>query len=321
MQTDLHRLTRLASIAELYYRDRWTQSRIAKRFGVSTMQISRLLKEAEDASVVEVRINHPLPTDDVVAGELSATFGLTSVTAVRVRDMTNPQHEVARAAALRLGRFLDEDSTLALAWSSTLALMASELPRTRVSGLKVVQMIGALTTASDPSNPYDVVSEFGERLGAEVHALHAPTLLHTKEARDALIEDPSVKTVLDRARAADVAVIGIGAAGRSSTFFRLGYLSEQEFEALRQRGMVGDVLGHLIDERGEPLDWSHAETLVSVSLAELREVPRVMGVAAGTDKVKAILAALRGGYCSHLVTDAETARAVLRLGSREVTAA
>lgn len=315
MQTDIQRLTRLANIAELYYRDRWTQSRIAKRFGVSTMQISRLLKEAEDAAVVEVRINHPLAADEELGGEIAAAFGLASATVVRVRDSANPQHEVARAAALRLEHFLEPETTLALAWSSTLALMASELPRTKVAGLKVVQMIGALTMARDPSNPYDVISEFGERLHAEVHALHAPTLLHTKEARDALIEDPAVKTVLDRARSADTAIIGIGSADRSSTFFRLGYLSEQEFEELQASGMVGDVLGHLIDANGAPLPWSHADTLVSVSLDELREIPQVVSVAAGQDKVRAILGTLRGGYCSHLITDAETASAVMRLGA------
>ncbi|MBX3143727.1 MAG: sugar-binding transcriptional regulator [Trueperaceae bacterium] len=313
MSQELQRLTRLANIAELYYRDGLTQGRIAKRLGVSTMQISRLLKEAETAGVVEVRINHPLPVDEDVGRELQAQFGLGSVVAVLVRDPQNPKHEVARAAALKLSTLVQPHQTLAVAWSSTLALMAYELPRTTVEGLDVVQMIGALTLAEDARNPYDVVSEFGARFGAQVRKLHAPTLLRSKEARDALVDDPSVGNVLGRARAADLAVIGIGAAGHDSTFLKLGYLTDREFEDLQVRGVVGDILGNLVDARGDVLEWSHSDTLVSVTLAELRLIPQVLAVAAGPTKARAILAALRGGYCSHLVTDAATARDVLRL--------
>ncbi|MBX3142725.1 MAG: sugar-binding transcriptional regulator [Trueperaceae bacterium] len=313
MSDELQRLTRLANIAELYYREGLTQSRIAERLGVSTMQISRLLKEAETAGVVEVRINHPLPVDEEAGRELRSQFGLGSVTAVKVRDSTNPKHEVARAAALRLSSLVEPHRTLAVAWSSTLALMAFELPRTTVEGLNVVQMIGALTLADDARNPYDVVSEFGARFGAQVQKLHAPTLLRSREAREALINDPSVRTVLNQARAADLAVCGIGAAGLDSTFLKLGYLSHREFEDLRARGVVGDILGNLIDAHGNALEWSHSDMLVSVSLEELRRIPQVLAVAAGPTKARAILAALRGGYCSHLVTDADTARDVLRL--------
>lgn len=313
MADDLPRLMRLANIAELYYRKGWTQSQIAKRLGVSTMQISRLLKEAESAGVVEIRINHPIPLEEGVGQELQAAFGLKSVMAVRVRDPQNPKHEVARAAALLLETLLEPNKTLAVAWSSILALMASELAVKPVEGLTVVQMLGALTLAGDAHNPYDVVAEFGTKLGATVHPLHAPTLLRSKEAREALVNDPVVRDVLNRARAADYAVCGIGAAGPDATFLKLGHLSHDEYSDLRARGVVGDVLGHFIDAQGEPLDWTYAGMLVSIGLEDLRGIPDVMAVAAGPAKARAILGALRGGYCAHLVTDAETAREVLRL--------
>lgn len=312
---ELQRQMRLARIAELYYRERWTQSRIAKRLGLSTMQISRLLKDAEAAGVVEVRINHPLPSDEDAAVELRTAFGLSSVTALKVRNPADPKHEVARAAALRLAELVEPHGTVAVAWSSTLALMAYELPQMPIEGLTVVQMIGAMTLEQDSPNPYDVVSEFGARLGAKVLALHAPTLLGSREAREALVADPAVSSVLDRARAADYAVCGIGAAGADSTFMKLGYLSPDEYEDLRERGVVGDLLGHLIDAYGEPLAWSHGDNLVSVSLDDLRRVPQVLAVAAGAVKAPSILAALRGGYVSHLVTDADTAREVARLAT------
>lgn len=313
MTDELQRLMKLANIAELYYRDRWTQSRIGKRLGLSTMQISRLLKDAEAAGVVEVRINYPLPIDEETSRQLKEAFDLRSVTALKARNSQDPKHEVALTAAMRLVEMVEPHSTLAVAWSSTLALMAYELPQLALEGLNVVQMIGALTLDEDAHNPYDLVREFGARLGGKVYSLHAPTLLRSKEARDALVADPVIANVLERARNADYAVCGIGAAGPESTFMKLGYLGQAEYEDLRSRGVVGDVLGHLVDEDGAPLAWSYGENLVSVSLEEMRRIPRILAAAAGASKARAILAALRGGYVTDLVTDAEAARAVLRL--------
>jgi len=77
------RRVRLAQMAELNHHQRWTQSAIAERFGLSTMQICRLLCEAQQLGVVEFRIHHPLPVDQESARELQRRFGLRSVLAVR----------------------------------------------------------------------------------------------------------------------------------------------------------------------------------------------------------------------------------------------
>jgi DNA-binding transcriptional regulator LsrR (DeoR family) len=45
----------LAQVGKLYYIDRIKQNEIAKRFQTSPMQISRLLKMAEDERVVSFR--------------------------------------------------------------------------------------------------------------------------------------------------------------------------------------------------------------------------------------------------------------------------
>ena len=45
--------------------------------------------------------------------------------------------------------------------------------------------------------------------------------------------------------------------------------------------------------------------------SRLSEIPLVIGVAAGRDKVEALRATLRGGYLSALVTDESTARSLL----------
>jgi deoxyribonucleoside regulator len=319
MADEIQRRMRLAQMAELYYRERWTQSAIAERFGLSAMQISRLLREAQQLGVVEFKIHHPLPVDDDSARALRQRYALQSVLAVRAAHPDQVKEDVARAAAYHLTSLLQPGRTLAVAWSSTLALMAKALPYRPIEGLRVVQMLGALSLAADQFNPYDAFAQIGSQLGARMHPLHAPTVLRSKHARDALVADPSVKSVLDLARSADYAICGIGAAGDDSTFYQLGYLGRDELGVLARRGVVGDILGRFIDAEGAPVPWSYAEMLVSLDLQELKRIPEVIAVAAGPAKVRPILGALRGGYLAHLVTDADTVRSLLALGEQVPT--
>jgi DNA-binding transcriptional regulator LsrR (DeoR family) len=175
-------------------------------------------------------------------------------------------------------------------------------------------MLGALSLAADPYNPYDAFVQIGTQLGARMHPLHAPTVLRSRHARDALVADPSVKSVLDLARSADYAICGIGTAGDDSTFFQLGYLTATSSTRSRVAGRGRRHPGAVHRRRGAPVPWSYGDMLVSLDLSELKRIPQVIAVAAGPAKVRPILGALRGGYLAHLVTDADTVRSLLALG-------
>jgi DNA-binding transcriptional regulator LsrR (DeoR family) len=53
-----------------------------------------------------------------------------------------------------------------------------------------------------------------------------------------------------------------------------------------------------------------------VSVEQIRRTPRVVGVAGGPSKIEAILAALRADLLDVLITDVETAEALLKPAAR-----
>ncbi len=71
------------------------------------------------------------------------------------------------------------------------------------------------------------------------------------------------------------------------------------------------MLGEWFDVDGNVVRGATSDRRIGMDLQELRSMPHVIGVAAGTDKVTAIRAALRGGYLNALVTDEETAQQLL----------
>ncbi|PHM43465.1 transcriptional regulator [Xenorhabdus szentirmaii] len=116
------------------------------------------------------------------------------------------------------------------------------------------------------------------------------------------------------ARAADIAIVGIGAINQKqqATIMRSGYISNGEQLMFGRQGAVGDILGYFFNPEGElisGIDIHHE--LIGISLPEIKTIPNVIGVAGGIEKADAIVAALKGGYINSLVTEEQTARAML----------
>ncbi|MCE1741494.1 transcriptional regulator LsrR, partial [Enterobacter hormaechei] len=99
---------------------------------------------------------------------------------------------------------------------------------------------------------------------------------------------------------------------QNATIMRSGYISDGEQLMLGRKGAVGDILGYFFNTEGELVsDIDIHQELIGISLSELKTIPNVIGVAGGIEKADAIVAALKGGYISSLVTEEQTARAML----------
>jgi DNA-binding transcriptional regulator LsrR (DeoR family) len=103
----------------------------------------------------------------------------------------------------------------------------------------------------------------------------------------------------------------VGTVDLDSFLYHAGYSDELGIEGLQRLGAVGDVLGHFFDADGQPVPNPIEERLMALSLDELGGIPTVICAAGGLSKVPSILGALRGGYVSVLITDEETALAML----------
>ena len=90
------------------------------------------------------------------------------------------------------------------------------------------------------------------------------------------------------------------------------YFTNTHLIQMEQQGVVGDICSRFFDKDGVLCDWDINERLVGISLDQLHKAKNVIGVAGGTVKTAAILAALRGGHLDMLVTDEQTAKAILR---------
>ena len=143
------------------------------------------------------------------------------------------------------------------------------------------------------------------------HLIPTPLRVSSPELAEMLRVEPYVRHVLDMALTAKLALVGVGSVARSATLVRYGYCTWAEIELFARRGAVGDLLGHFYDRNGEILDLDLHRHVVAVTPEDMRKIPAVAAVAAGPEKVEAILGLLRGRLANILVTDEPTARELL----------
>ena len=144
---------------------------------------------------------------------------------------------------------------------------------------------------------------------ARLYLIPSPLLLSSQKLRDSMRQEPVVEEVYRMIPLSRMSVIGIGSMSREATILKNGVLNENDF--LKLQGAVGDLLSHFVDREGKLISVEQDRQLMSTSLEDLRMLENVIGVAGGLSKVDAILAALRGGYVDILITDEETAQALL----------
>jgi DNA-binding transcriptional regulator LsrR (DeoR family) len=158
------------------------------------------------------------------------------------------------------------------------------------------------------------VHDLAVRLGtATYRCLYGPALLHSESARDVLLAEPSIGHIVARARAADIALVGIGSFGSGSSSEVLGGLglTPSQRGAFLSQNPVGDTCCRFFDAAGRAIRGAVHDRVLAVDLDDLRSIPTVIGVATGSEKTAGVLAALRGGLVDGLITDAGLAHSIL----------
>ena len=308
------RTTLLADVAEMYYLEDMDQAQIAREVGVTRSMVSRMLKQARQLELVEIRVHRPLRSAYDLELALVERFGLEGAYVVAPARLSRDRvlSDLGRAAAQMLKRYLQPGMILGLSWGTSVSATVDAIESEQDVPMKIVQLVGALGARSSEYDGNALVLRLADKLGGEGYILNAPFLCPSPETVSALLQTQSVREAIKVGRQSSVVVMGIGTTHpRFSSYYLAGFVPIDEIERLREAGSVGDVCGLHFDALGQDVGGDFCERLVTIQKSDLLRIPTRIGVAGGQDKVEPILGALRGGYVTILVTDAGAAKKVL----------
>ncbi len=301
-----------------YYKREMTQMEIASVLNISRVTLRRLLEEAKDEGLVRVELILPpnellyLKTEE----EIQKKFKLKTVIIV-----DNSEHDslnllindIAESGARLVESIIKSNMEIRLGWGVTLERMVDLLiPNPNINNIELVPLMGGAAAIDAIVQPGNIARTFLRKFNGVGYIINAPYRCQTESLAKALKGEPEIKKSLEKNRLSDLTIIGIGQEPDLSEGFKSYYgYDEDTVISLKKLDAVGDICAYFINSKGEVIDTPVNRKLISTHPKYLKTHKRVVVMAGGDNKHRAILAALRGGYATDLITDVTTGEFLL----------
>ncbi len=298
--------------AWLYYHDGLNQSAIATHLGVSRATVVNYLQDAKERGYIRIALADTAFTTHQLALDLREKFGLAATYVVPdgLGGAEETLLRVARGAAEWLPSLLEPGDRLGVSWGRTVFEIAEALHQTHIKNLTVSQLVGSMAT------PYGFTAEIcsahlAQRLDAKLINLHAPAVLSDPELAARLRNEPIIRKQIDALSHCNKAIFAAGSITHQSHIVGSGVASHADLDWYINNGATGVLCGRFIDGAGKPIDGDLDDRMIGVELKNLLGLDMGILVSEGIDKVQPMIAAITGGYVTHLVTSTATAEAML----------
>jgi len=304
----------MAEVARLYYEMDMTQQEISERLFTSRSRVSRLIKQAREEGIVEITIHSNHQRKKSLEEVFVSQFKLKDVCIVETKkdSSVSPFQQVTAMAAEYLNTFLRNGMVLGLSWGNSIYHTILHLrPRVNLPDLHIVQMLGSIEGDTPEIDGPDLVRQAAEVYKCRFNYLMAPMIVEDEHVRNHLRQRSSIAEVIRTAEFADVLCTGIGTISSWQS-----YITPDINRTLMKVHAAGRICGFYFNDKGELLDLPIHDQIIGVGTGVFKTVPNRIAVASGDEKVGAILGALRGSYINALVTDSDTALAVMKLSRK-----
>ncbi len=213
---------------------------------------------------------------------------------------------LGKVAAGEIESRIENGDTIAITGGRTLRCVADAFtPQIKHQGIKVVPGRGGIGT--DPEiQSNTIASILADKLDAKSDILYLPDMLNPRIART-IMQEPNIKKIMATIKNVDMLIFGIGVSEEMAQ--RRG-LARPIIDMISQRRAVGEAFGYYFNENGDIVYLSHT---IGITLDEMKSIDKIIGIAGGAKKAKAILSVMRNIKNTVLVTDESAADEMCRL--------
>jgi len=312
--SEIRKLDDAARAGWLYYVAGKTQEEIAKKLNVSRQSAQRMVALSVSEGLIKVRLEHPVAKCMDLKVKLKNRFGLQSCIVVPSDDEDpNSTLGLSQAGANEIERHLKsaEPKVLAMGTGRVLRACVDELSLLSCEQHKIVALLGNMVSDGSASS-YDVVMRMAEHISAKHYPMPLPVLPRSKKEKEQLHAQPYTASNLKLASQADVTFVGVGNLGLNSPLHIDGFITKEELDELQNKGAVGEMISWVFDIKGNLIDCAVNDRVASTPL-KVNPDKAVYAIAAGEEKVHAILGALRSKFINGLITNEYTAEQLLSI--------
>lgn len=303
-----------ARAAWLHFAGGKTQGEVAELLGVQSTKAHRLIARARNDGLIRVFVEGPISGCIGLEEKLKSDFGLQFCEVVpNIDEGSLPLRTLGMAGARYIRNLIENGryEMIGIGHGRTLAAAADLMPSVPARNTKFVSLLGGLTRRFAAS-PFDVIHRLAERTAAEAYLMPVPFFANTAKDRHVLESQYGVSDVIAMSRQAELYIAGIGEVDRKSFIATAGMVDEEDVDEVMKTGACAEILGHFFSEQGQHLPNSVSERALAPRFADLKS-HKIVALAGGTSKTRAIRAILEHGLLFGLITDEATANRLVSL--------
>ena len=299
---------KLAYVARRYYLDDWKQSDIAKELGVSRPLVSRMLAEAREHGVVEIRIHDPAARQGQLVEQLRHSTSIRDGVLVEDGQDDDATNQLLSQGAVQLLWQL-RSRRLGIGWGHLIGQLVTWLEANPQLSSTVTDICPLVGNASIPARNYqsnENVRLIAQQLGAAPHFIYLPALPDSIEEKQLLCSSEIYRQIQSQWDKMDTALVNIGNYPSSPDFASLVRYGD----LLQQEHTCGRLLVYYFNPQGKVIQ-SEQDFAIQIPLEQLSRCPNIIGVCSANTSVRALQGALKTGLFTHLVARADLVRSAL----------
>ena len=309
-------------IAWMYWKQKISQKDIAKKFNINTVQVHRILNDAEKRGSVKVFVEGSFDICRQYEESIKKRYGLKHIEVVPTESTFSKETtsetldpdplSIAYAGANTLLNKINIEKCRNFGWStgSTNSKIANILPEIR-EPVSFVDTTGSLR--NDLSfNPLLGLNTLSKKTQGKCYHLGAPYIFPSLSEKNKFFNLKFVKDVLKKEEECDYILLGIGSMkGGTSLYNRVKnhpYLVDKKtFNQIKKDGAHAESSGNFFDIKGKHIVY---DEIVSKDFRLIKK-KKTIAIAGGTQKASAIKSVLLNGCLFGLITDEEAAKHIL----------
>jgi DNA-binding transcriptional regulator LsrR (DeoR family) len=290
----------VSKVAWMYHERGLRQPQIASELSLSQPRVSRLLRQAAAMGIVRTVVVTPPGAFADLEDRIRDRYGLADVVVVDTGGSADPGPALAGATADYLDRTADPDRLLGVS-SHVDFLAAAVRTGPTPAGPTAGEIVATIGTVADPEaqrRAARVVARLTALTGAPPVLLPVPAVIASETARDTLWVDPSVQAATDRWPLLTDLVTGVGVPSGDTV-----------------PAAAGEINLLFFDAAGREVPSGLTRRRIGLDADTLRAVPRRIGITGTGEgpaelRLRAVRAALLGGWLTVLITDVDAAEAL-----------
>ncbi|SFG64921.1 central glycolytic genes regulator [Halobacillus alkaliphilus] len=256
-------------------------------------QLAEFIKEVTGIKVLEKQLKDKLNLDYavVVPGDSD--------------DLDWVKSEMGKACVNYLKDKLIPRQTIGITGGTTMAAVAEMMTPFRGADecLYVPARGGLGERVENQANT--ICAEMAKKAKGDYRLLYVPDPL-SEDSYKTIIEEPSIKEVLEIIRKAGIIIHGVGDAVMMAERRKT---SAEQLRLIKSREAVGEAFGYYFNQKGEIV---HKVRTVGLQLEDLKHAEHVIAVAGGRSKAQAIASYFKPGQSNVLITDEGAAKELIR---------